>query len=103
MYMVLFFFFKQKTAYGLRISDWSSDVCSSDLGDRAGDAPAATDRAPAGADDGDAVYGADRAWHLAQRGGDVRGDRGPRRRQLFRRLHRDPCRIAAGPGVGRGE
>src|SRR3546814_2466948 len=25
------FFFKQKTAYGLRISDWSSDVCSSDL------------------------------------------------------------------------
>src|SRR3546814_8461526 len=26
-----FFFFKQKTAYGLRISDWSSDVCSSDL------------------------------------------------------------------------
>src|SRR3546814_4249967 len=30
-----FFFFKQKTAYELRISDWSSDVCSSDLGDRA--------------------------------------------------------------------
>src|SRR3546814_6855378 len=31
-----FFFFKQKTAYDMRISDWSSDVCSSDLsgGDR---------------------------------------------------------------------
>src|SRR3546814_1821235 len=29
--MVFFFFFKQKTAYELRISDWSSDVCSSDL------------------------------------------------------------------------
>src|SRR3546814_12429531 len=28
------FFFKQKTAYELRISDWSSDVCSSDLGVR---------------------------------------------------------------------
>src|SRR3546814_20037080 len=28
-----FFFFKQKTAYELRISDWSSDVCSSDLAD----------------------------------------------------------------------
>src|SRR3546814_1820597 len=27
----VFFFFKQKTAYELRISDWSSDVCSSDL------------------------------------------------------------------------
>src|SRR3546814_8740448 len=32
------FFFKQKTAYEMRISDWSSDVCSSDLdpGDRPG-------------------------------------------------------------------
>src|SRR3546814_1382143 len=29
---LLFFFFKQKTAYEMRISDWSSDVCSSDLG-----------------------------------------------------------------------
>src|SRR3546814_10427162 len=29
---MLFFFFKQKTAYEMRISDWSSDVCSSDLG-----------------------------------------------------------------------
>src|SRR3546814_8999994 len=29
--MCVFFFFKQKTAYEVRISDWSSDVCSSDL------------------------------------------------------------------------
>src|SRR3546814_4344601 len=29
--MTVFFFFKQKTAYEMRISDWSSDVCSSDL------------------------------------------------------------------------
>src|SRR3546814_5895132 len=29
----VFFFFKQKTAYEMRISDWSSDVCSSDLFD----------------------------------------------------------------------
>src|SRR3546814_9087119 len=29
----LFFFFKPKTAYEMRISDWSSDVCSSDLAD----------------------------------------------------------------------
>src|SRR3546814_116756 len=44
--MLFFFFFKQKTAYEMRISDWSSDVCSSDLlaqrgrhlvGQRAGD------------------------------------------------------------------
>src|SRR3546814_13766854 len=34
------FFFKQKTAYEMRISDWSSDVCSSDLArDPAGDRP----------------------------------------------------------------
>src|SRR3546814_3750945 len=29
--VLLFFFFKQKTAYEMHISDWSSDVCSSDL------------------------------------------------------------------------
>src|SRR3546814_6176944 len=29
--LIMFFFFKQKTAYEMRISDWSSDVCSSDL------------------------------------------------------------------------
>src|SRR3546814_7049010 len=31
MIYIYFFFFKQKTEYELRISDWSSDVCSSDL------------------------------------------------------------------------
>src|SRR3546814_1446706 len=31
MWLFFFFFFKQKTAYEMRISDWSSDVCSSDL------------------------------------------------------------------------
>src|SRR3546814_5520079 len=31
-----FFFFKQKTAYEMRISDWSSDVCSSDLHEQEG-------------------------------------------------------------------
>src|SRR3546814_10895525 len=42
----VFFFFKQKTAYEMRISDWSSDVCSSDLVDnqqRAGHKQAAND------------------------------------------------------------
>src|SRR3546814_4100416 len=45
----MFFFFKQKTAYEMRISDWSSDVCSSDLAGtglhgngRFGDRPAGT-------------------------------------------------------------
>src|SRR3546814_4224939 len=31
LFAFIFFFFKQKTAYEMRISDWSSDVCSSDL------------------------------------------------------------------------
>src|SRR3546814_20996654 len=35
--MCVFFFFKQKMAYEMRISDWSSDVCSSDLDDLARD------------------------------------------------------------------
>src|SRR3546814_2427946 len=42
---VVFFFFKQKTAYEMRISDWSSDVCSSDLHDLGG---TAADRVDAG-------------------------------------------------------
>src|SRR3546814_16289268 len=37
---MLFFFFKQKTAYEMRISDWSSDVCSSDLDMKSGEAAA---------------------------------------------------------------
>src|SRR3546814_7342438 len=37
-FFFFFFFFKQKTAYEMRISDWSSDVCSSDLADQAADA-----------------------------------------------------------------
>src|SRR3546814_20094962 len=36
MMFILFFFFKQKTAYEMRISDWSSDVCSSDLNPKLG-------------------------------------------------------------------
>src|SRR3546814_1782622 len=34
MLLLGFFFFKQKTAYDMRISDWSSDVCSADLAQR---------------------------------------------------------------------
>src|SRR3546814_8895228 len=54
LYALLFFFFKQKTAYEMRISDWSSDVCSSDLG-RYGSASSLqeiSDRACTGAGNG---------------------------------------------------
>src|SRR3546814_5725471 len=46
MLIECFFFFKRKTAYEMRISDWSSDVCSSDLDDRNHPCP---DDDPAGA------------------------------------------------------
>src|SRR3546814_6676764 len=50
--LMFFFFFKQKTAYEMRISDWSSDVCSSDLDDAVGDdghdQPASLDPEPCG-------------------------------------------------------
>src|SRR3546814_9429298 len=39
--VLVFFFYKQMTAYEMRISDWSSDVCSSDLRHRIGAAPVA--------------------------------------------------------------
>src|SRR3546814_6591034 len=42
--LFMFFFFKQKTAYEMRISDWSSDVCSSDLLEEILDATPATRR-----------------------------------------------------------
>src|SRR3546814_1803041 len=51
--LLLFFFFKQKTAYEMRISDWSSDVCSSDLGP--GIVMAVADFAPAAAQAADEV------------------------------------------------
>src|SRR3546814_2103414 len=46
MCWIFFFFFKQKTAYEMRISDWSSDVCSSDLPRERIDPAARSDRAP---------------------------------------------------------
>src|SRR3546814_10454546 len=42
MLSCVFFFFKQKTAYEMRISDWSSDVCSSDLMGTQSPAPASS-------------------------------------------------------------
>src|SRR3546814_17350876 len=48
-FAVFVFFFKQKTAYEMRISDWSSDVCSSDLGtEQVNDDVAGIDQHPIG-------------------------------------------------------
>src|SRR3546814_7761641 len=52
----MFFFFKQKTAYEMRMSDWSSDVCSSDLAHGvADDRPDAETPHPAGGVGDDAL------------------------------------------------
>src|SRR3546814_2957782 len=70
--LLLFFFFKQKTAYEMRISDWSSDVCSSDLHPQI------------------AVMGAGRARAAPDpRAGPRHGDGGarPSRRTRVRRAH----------------
>src|SRR3546814_7977222 len=44
--LFIFFFFKQKTAYEMRISDWSSDVCSSDLSSSSMSGAAGARRSP---------------------------------------------------------
>src|SRR3546814_3301902 len=72
-HIVFFFFFKQKTAYEMRISDWSSDVCSSDLDARAAGDVAVLADLRAGADGGPGVDHRARA--------DVRADVEERRHQ----------------------
>src|SRR3546814_10903392 len=80
-YSIVFFFFKQKTAYEMRISDWSSDVCSSDLRQQAaqvegGDRPAA---AAGGRELGD--DGADHRHELEAVAGEAEGVQHARRRR----------------------
>src|SRR3546814_11543352 len=118
MFFVIFFFFKQKTAYEMRISDWSSDVCSSDLDLLRGDARWAWSEQRGR----NAVCGpADRAAQ-ADPGADadpaeVAGERGPCRRhgryggrhpadRWLHRLRRPSLPVLpdvlAGPGSGPG-
>src|SRR3546814_374673 len=85
--VVFFFFFKQKTAYEMRISDWSSDVCSSDLDPQADLAGRARAR----------ELGACRARRLphSPRAGGARAARGPARAR--------PGAGGLGLGVGRAQ
>src|SRR3546814_11617860 len=55
VHMCVFFFFKQKTAYEMRISDWSSDVCSSDL--RGSDPVSETRKTAGGGGEGSGAAG----------------------------------------------
>src|SRR3546814_5816249 len=73
MYLMPVFFFKQKTAYEMRISDWSSDVCSSDLTRCLGKLPGRGDVAAVLV----RIGIADHHFLIPARGGD-RGDLGQR-------------------------
>src|SRR3546814_4475763 len=98
-----FFFFKQKTAYEMRISDWSSDVCSSDLqpGDAGGRAelePASlallSPRAWLGRDDQRGLVVLSRKPSAAKLGH-------PELRDLARRCRRQAGRQGADGEIGR--
>src|SRR3546814_9568665 len=82
----MFVFFKQKTAYELRISDWSSDVCSSDL-DHADDADRFIGDDARGIFFGEAeiLERGDRAHEAADAGADLRSAREADRRAHFDR------------------
>src|SRR3546814_8346126 len=72
----MFFFFKQKTAYEMRISDWSSDVCSSDLsGPRGLNFGVDRCRFPA-FDDSERLPASDGLAEVARARDDTRADRG---------------------------
>src|SRR3546814_9066170 len=90
--MLRFFFFKQKTAYEMRISDWSSDVCSSDLG-------AAPFLHPSGRPAGSG--GASPGAYRGAAGGAARGDRerGARPQSCGARLSEPPLRPSIRAGA----
>src|SRR3546814_5530056 len=76
-----FFFFKQKTAYEMRISDWSSDVCSSDLNGQAAQDQAGADHPGREQHRLDEVVGEDADDDGGQEGHeDVEGERSEERR-----------------------
>src|SRR3546814_16387006 len=112
--MFVFFFFKQKTAYEMRMSDWSSDVCSSDLGPVAAAACGARDGKARGVAVG--PRHADRAQHrVEQLAGGAReegaallivhfgpgGEQHQRRTRFAHRQHTARVPLAAGH-VGAG-
>src|SRR3546814_8255004 len=86
--MFIFFFFKQKTAYEMRISDWSSDVCSSDLSwSRVGPAPEGLIGLATSSIDADRLYATTRSGLLVS----TDGGRGWRRsQQLASMVHVTP-------------
>src|SRR3546814_3387451 len=101
LFIFFVFFFKQKTAYEMRISDWSSDVCSSDLDGKRVPGGASCPPGAQGDDNGTGSGQAcvclrGRRWHPAVAGGDG-GQRQARglgfRPLLDRRLRSEESRV----------
>src|SRR3546814_12011676 len=111
VFIVVFFFFKQKTAYEMRISDWSSDVCSSDLHDRARGRDRAEQfpqrRAARSMDEGPCADRARRGGHAGADAADQDGRRAQRGdsafsfgRVRYRPAARNGTRVAGAGGDG---
>src|SRR3546814_19691488 len=92
MLFFTFFFFKQKTAYEMRISDWSSDVCSSDLTDARGAAQRFSRRQPG------LFRRRDRARQQPRRTGEERRA-GDRPHRAGRRARTDRKSVVSGKSV----
>src|SRR3546814_943637 len=82
------FFCKQKTAYEMRISDWSSDVCSSDLSSLPSGKAVGNEQQPSG--DVAALQSAVRLGRLGERQGPGKDRRNPSRRE--QEIGRASCR-----------
>src|SRR3546814_11882664 len=94
MTYVFFFFFKQKTAYEMRISDWSSDVCSSDLCERGDEAILGIET-----DVGDLAFEAAHALFLGVTAQDARIGGGV---EMDRMMHRTMARCGRQTAFARG-
>src|SRR3546814_296435 len=92
-----FFFFKQKTAYEMRISDWSSDVCSSDLGSRNASLVVAHVAYWARCSSNAIVLTSGTEWKLSSTGSQQK-----KRRPLGRLIHRLNVSRSAHPCVSQG-
>src|SRR3546814_8182171 len=93
--VICFLFFKQKTAYELRISDWSSDVCSSDLRPDAANQEEAPGRIAGriGADQNQVVR------HEARGAADEVAGFGDRRQQILRLIAKHAEALQCGNGL----
>src|SRR3546814_16101012 len=97
--VIFFFFFKQKTAYEMRISDWSSDVCSSDLLDQHRDQRRVAEAGDADADQQRAEAGEGIAPESGSHGGGLLGQGKRERRGML--AHAPAC-FAARRGISAG-